>query len=212
MTSVIDIHTHSVPPRSEQAIVNHMVGVGSMPAEAVCLSVGIHPWHIAGADVPQLMSELRRQLADERVVAIGEAGIDKLCSTPLDVQRELFVAQAMEAESRGLPLILHVVRSHAEVLQLHRDLRPSVPWIVHGFRGKPELARQYTSRGIYLSFGEHFNAVSLALAYASGTFFAESDEALGGIDHIYQLLSSSLAADALQLKQCVTQNVERIFF
>jgi len=37
-----------------------------------------------------------------------------------------------------------------ELLSEHRKLRPSTPWLVHGFRGKKELAMQLISKGMYL--------------------------------------------------------------
>jgi TatD DNase family protein len=91
-------------------------------------------------------------------------------------------------------------------------MRPSVPWIIHGFRGKPELAQQYLSRGFILSFGERFNPLSLAASYASQAILMESDESTAGIGAIYISASGALRVEAEELKQCVRQNVERLFF
>ena len=57
------------------------------------------------------------------------------------------------SERLGKPLLLHVVRAYAEILALHKRVRPSQPWIVHGFRGKPALALQLVKAGFYLSVG-----------------------------------------------------------
>jgi len=46
----------------------------------------------------------------ERVVAIGEAGFDRLRGGSPAVQREAFVAQSKIAEAVGKPLVLHVVK------------------------------------------------------------------------------------------------------
>lgn len=35
-------------------------------------------------------------------------------------------------------------------------MKPSNPWIIHGFRGKKELALQYIREGIYVSLGEKY--------------------------------------------------------
>jgi TatD DNase family protein len=174
--------------------------------------VGIHPWHAGVAPADALFGQLGELLGDGRVVALGEAGLDRLCDTPYELQLPLFEAQARLAESRGLPLVVHAVRSHSDILRLHAALRPSVPWVIHGFRGKPELARQYLSRGITLSFGEHFNPLSLASAYASQALLMESDESATGIDAIYLSASGVLRVEAEELKQRVRQNVERLFF
>jgi TatD DNase family protein len=212
MNEIIDIHTHVTPLRPAEAIVNVIAGVGSLPRQARYLSVGIHPWHAGVAPADALLGQLGELLGDGRVVALGEAGLDRLCDTPYELQLPLFEAQARLAESRGLPLVVHAVRSHSDILRLHAALRPSVPWVIHGFRGKPELARQYLSRGITLSFGEHFNPLSLAAAYASQALLMESDESAAGIDAIYLSASGVLRLEAEELKQRVRQNVERLFF
>jgi TatD DNase family protein len=212
MTEIIDIHTHSVPAVPTQAIVNVIVGVGQLPPAASFLSVGIHPWHAGVAPADALLGELSELLGDGRVVALGEAGLDRLCETPYELQLRLFEAQAEMAESRGLPLIVHVVKCHSELLRLHASMRPSVPWIIHGFRGKPELAQQYLSRGFSLSFGERFNPLSLAAAYTSRAILVESDESRQSIGNICLSAARTLGVGVEELKLCVRQNVERLFF
>jgi TatD DNase family protein len=211
MTEIIDIHTHSVPRYSGRAIVNQIVGVGERYPHAHYVSAGIHPWHIIDDGVEQLR-QLEEMLTDNKTIAIGETGIDHLCDTPIDIQRELFTTQADMAERRGLPLIIHAVKSQTEILESHSRLRPSVPWIIHGFRGKPEQARQYLSKGIYLSFGALYNTASLCHVYKSGTLLMESDESTNGIDDIYRRAGELLSITPEELKQCVRQNVERLFF
>lgn len=56
-----------------------------------------------------------------------------------------------------------MVRGWDELFSLRREMRPSQPWIVHGFRGKPELARRLVAEGFYLSYGERFNPASVAV-------------------------------------------------
>ena len=89
-------------------------------------------------------------------LAVGEAGLDKLADAPMDLQVEVFRCQACLAEAVGKPLVLHLVKAVDELLKVKRDLRPSKPWIIHGFRGKAALAEEYLKHGFYLSFGEKY--------------------------------------------------------
>jgi TatD DNase family protein len=49
------------------------------------------------------------------------------------------------------------------LIAIRKKVLPSVPWVIHGFRGKPELARQLLELGFYLSYGEKFNVDSLRI-------------------------------------------------
>ncbi|MDE6207152.1 MAG: TatD family hydrolase, partial [Muribaculaceae bacterium] len=116
-------------------------------------SIGYHPWNTTAgrAAADEALSVIERLADDPRVVAIGEAGLDALRGADPSEQERVFLAQAEIAERHRLPLIIHCVRRYGRLMELHRSFRPSVPWVVHGFRGKAELARQLTAAGIGVS-------------------------------------------------------------
>ncbi len=114
-------------------------------------SVGIHPWSTDRPVSDETLAALDELAADPRVIAIGEAGLDALRGGPQDYQEKIFLHQAALAERTGKPLVVHCVRRYGRLLELHRQLRPSQLWVVHGFSGKPELARQLTAAGIGIS-------------------------------------------------------------
>lgn len=150
---VDDFHTHV--PRTPRAIINTRPGEKRAPG--FLYSAGIHPWNSAictESDFKALLVDANRR----EVVAIGECGIDHLRGPEIEIQQDVFVRQAEIAEKAGKPLLIHCVRAYDKILELHKRLRPQrSQWIIHGFRGKPELARQLTCAGIYLSLGERFN-------------------------------------------------------
>lgn len=119
-------------------------------------SVGWHPWWPlpSAAD----MEWVERMAADPRVVMIGECGVDRRRGSGSPArQLELTERHAALAESLGKPLLLHVVGAWSEIMALRRRMRPSVPWIIHGFRGKPQLARQLLDAGFDISLGLKYN-------------------------------------------------------
>ena len=154
-----DIHTHRPPlANGSEDGLRRILNID--PSETVTLpdcpvSVGIHPWS------PQpdaaTLERLDTMARSANVVAIGEAGLDRLRGAPMDIQEALFVHHARLAQELGKPLIIHCVRAYDVLLRLHKRLRPSIPWVVHGFRGGVALARQLTDAGIGLSLGPRFN-------------------------------------------------------
>lgn len=158
-------------------------------------SVGIHPWATAALSPEALaaqLSEVEMLARCERVVAIGEAGFDRLRGGSPAVQREAFVAQAKIADAVGKPLVLHVVKGIDDVLAARRELRSGVPWIWHGFRGNAlqsaQIMRSYP--GIYLSFGEKFNEEAPA-AVLPDRILVKTDESSLTISEIASRLDNA---------------------
>ncbi len=60
-------------------------------------SAGIHPWHVPAAVTSNVrceMNVLSSLIGHPQVLAIGEAGLDKLADAPIAVQIEVFEYQA----------------------------------------------------------------------------------------------------------------------
>ncbi len=143
-------------------------------------SVGIHPWN-ASRVTPADLRLLSALAAQPQVKAIGECGLDPLrqnsdnaggsiADRPLTDRASLISLQTdllrlhFELSERWCkPLLLHIVRAYPEIIGLRRKWKPTQPWIIHGFRGKPQLARQLLADGFYLSFGAKYNLESYAI-------------------------------------------------
>lgn len=187
----LDFHTHRFEVNEPDVFSIINLPLGSMPAEedaTVRFSAGLHPWHLTEhwrSHLPLLEAQLDSALT----IALGEAGLDRACSTPWPLQMSALEAQVQLSEQHAMPLVLHCVRAADVLLGMHKTLHPSQPWIVHGFRGKPQLAEQLLSQGLLISFGEHFNAEALRLCPA-GTFFLETDNSALTIKDIYAKASA----------------------
>lgn len=155
-----DIHTHD-PARYRQAIVNIATGDTMHPDGRY--SVGLHPWDSTLPDTDARLAAIETLARDPRIIMIGECGLDTHRGAPIPRQLELLTPQAAIAQAAGKPLLLHIVGAFNEIVQLRRQLRPTVPWIIHGFRGKPQLAQQLLHHGFDLSLGEHFNPLTAAI-------------------------------------------------
>ena len=201
--------------------------------EHVRLSIGVHPWKVK-EDWRDALACVRQEAMREDVWAIGECGLDKLHGEALSLQMEAFRAHIAIAEEVQKPMIIHCVRAFDELLMLRRELEASCkhesgngggkvrhpqPWVIHGFRGKPEQAKQLMTKGMLLSFGHQYNLETLRFVYASlkGTspsssgsslgegrgsvtsFFLETDDLHLSVRQIYEQVARHLDVDVAHL-------------
>jgi TatD DNase family protein len=199
----IDVHTHSGLKQSQGviAIKNILIEEAEklIPGDEY-YSIGVHPWDTAKPFFnPDLPADF---FAKPHFVAIGECGIDKL--------------QALLSETHHKPLIIHCVRAWQEILDLKNEIRPKSFWIIHGFRGKPELAKQLVNSGFYLSFGESLinpkpGIVESFSQVPLNRLFLETDVSSHPIEMIYQAASLIKNIPLLELQRELMQNFEKVF-
>lgn len=174
-----DIHTHDFN-RKANAIIN--ISPDQEIETGAVYSVGIHPWHVETADENALQL-LTQKSKHPQVVAIGETGLDPTRGDNIALQHQLLLHHIKLSEETGKPLILHIVKRYNDIIALHAKLRPASAWIIHGFRGKPQLAQELLRHGFYLSLGEKFNHETAGVIPENRLFY-ESDESLLSIDDI----------------------------
>lgn len=116
-------------------------------------ALGLHPIYIAQHREADLV-ELRRLVAAERPVAIGEIGLDFFVQG-LDRERQqwLFEQQLQIAAEFHLPVLLHVRKAHDPVLATLKRLKFPHGGIAHAFNGSLPQAQQYIALGFKLGFG-----------------------------------------------------------
>ncbi len=205
----VDIHTHRQPEIIGESIVNVSPETFA-PQDKGWYSAGIHPWHVP-AETETALDSLKKCLNHPRVVAVGEAGLDKLTNTPMSVQIELFEQQARMAEAVGKPLLIHLVKATDELLKIKKAIHPAVPWIIHGFRGKAALMEEYLEQGFYLSFGEKYQEESLRQMPIE-RLFIETDESPLPVEELYIRAASVRETTPDALRQAVQRNIHQLFF
>jgi TatD DNase family protein len=170
---LVDTHCHlhllEEPPQQVVAEaraegVGHLVDVGidldsSRRAAAnaarlpqVSATAGVHP-HDAVALDKRALEELRALLADERVVAAGETGLDYYRDlSPREVQRVAFAAHVRLARELDKALVVHNREAFADVLAILRGEGAPERVVFHCFTGDPRAAEQVLEAGWYISF------------------------------------------------------------
>ena len=196
--TITDIHTHN-RQCGDWAILSVNAGDPLPPAPAF-LSSGLHPWHTVDPDAEERMAALENTAVSTRITAIGECGLDRLRGADIKRQEQLFARHILLSEQLRKPMIIHCVRAFDRLLHMPREYRPRQLWIVHGFRGKPQLASQLIDNGIAISLGERFNPQTANIIPEDHLFF-ETDESLLPIQDIKSKIISSMDQSHESLKK-----------
>ena len=114
----------------------------------VWATVGLHP-HDAVNGVESIVP----LLAADRVVAVGECGLDyHYDHSPREVQREAVAAQVALAHERGLPLVIHTREAWDDTFAVLAVEGVPGHTIFHCFTGGADEARRALDVGAFLSF------------------------------------------------------------
>ncbi len=200
MLNILDIHTHHAAPQPE-GIINLRIKTEEKPIDfykGQLYSAGIHPWDADRMPDSMFWNRFKDVVSLPEVVAIGECGVDLAKQIPLFIQLQIFKKQIEIAEDLHKPMIIHNVKSTDIICGLRRDLKPVMPWLIHGYRGKPQGASQLVRNGCYIGFGEKFNIETL-LSVPEEFILAETDESTLDISDIIKLLSDSKRTDLTPL-------------
>ena len=118
---------------------------------------GLHPVYL-NEHRPEHLTELRAWLTrldgHAQLCAVGEIGLDYfLPQLDRDAQQRLFEGQLQLAADFNLPALLHVRRSHAQVIATLKRFKLKRGGIIHAFAGSREEAREYIKLGFKLGVG-----------------------------------------------------------
>lgn len=173
----------------------------------IYFSCGIHPWHVH--DSPISIDDLEHLLHNNRIIAIGEAGLDKYVEKDIEYQIQVFEQQILLAKQACKPMIIHCVKAWDELIALYKVHKPDMPWIIHGYRGKVEQTRQLVRLGFKFSLGEYFNAESLSLIPLN-SLFCETDTSDTSIYTIYKNVVQVLNISIEELAEIIDINMRQL--
>lgn len=199
---ILDIHTHLLPPSPGTALVSATHGE-SLFEEDQLYSVGLHPWYATSYDEKSLQT-IESMLALPQVLAVGECGFDTLRGPAHSIQESLFVRQVELSEQYAKPMILHVVRDYDTIIKLRKELRPTQNWLIHGFRGGPELLHQLMLQGLSVSFGLRHNVRSIC-SVPMESLFLETDGQTT-IESVIAVVARELGVTEQVVEQQVVSN------
>lgn len=121
--------------------------------QGVYAAVGVHP-HDAVTYDSSVEKDLERLLAKEKVVAVGEIGLDYHYNrSPRDSQQEVFRRQLALAAAAKLPVIIHDREAHGDLLRLLRAAGENHWGVLHCYSGSREMLTDFLALGLFISVG-----------------------------------------------------------
>lgn len=115
---------------------------------------GIHP-HDAEQYSPEVGEKIRKQAPNERIVAIGEIGLDYFYdNADRNVQRQVFHEQLQIAADLDLPVVIHSRDADDDTIEILQKFETSLKrkGVIHSFTSGPELAQYAIDQGFCLGF------------------------------------------------------------
>lgn len=122
--------------------------------EQVYAAIGIHPTE-TGPVTEEDIEWLRSHSSDEKVVAIGEIGLDYHWKKPDPaVQKKWFERQIALAKEVNLPIIFHSREAAERTMKIIRDTKAyECGGVIHCYSYSREMAEEYVKMGYYIGVG-----------------------------------------------------------
>lgn len=203
--NILDIHTHN--QLADNAIIN-LNDTSELSADKY-YSIGIHPW-LSDKYTQHQLSHISQIASYPQVLAIGECGLDAIKGDKLENQIKLLKFHIKLSEAVKKPLILHIVKCYPQIIALKKEYKPTQPWIIHGFRGKPQLAEELIRHGVYLSFGCKYNPSSVQITPID-RLLAETDDCPCSITQIIKNIADIKKIPTQTLEQNILDNAQKLF-
>jgi TatD DNase family protein len=194
--------------------------------------VGFHPEELEGVELSDL-EEIRALATHEKVVAIGEIGLDYYWVKDDEgrkKEQEFFRAQMSMAEELGLPVIVHDREAHGDTLAIVKEF-PNVKGVFHCYSGSVEMAEELVKMGWMISFTgvlTYHNArksVEVAEVVPIDRLMIETDSPYmapvlhrgkrndsGYVLHVCEKLAEIKGMDGAEMQNQIYQNAKNLFF
>jgi TatD DNase family protein len=195
----------------------------------VFATAGVHP-HSASDFDAFAGSAVEGLLADPRVVAVGETGLDYFrMKSPAEEQRKAFRAHCGLARETGKPIVVHTREAWDDVLAI-LDEEAVERVVLHCFSGDAVIAKEASARRYYCSFAGNISypkngglrlaaveiPLDLLLVETDSPFLAPqsvrgSDNVPANIRMVVEALADARSESADDVAEATTRNARRAF-
>lgn len=116
-------------------------------------AVGVHPDEVGILD-EEKFAYLKTQCQKEKVVAVGEIGLDYYWDNEAhEIQKKWFQRQLELAGELDLPVIIHSRDAAADTLEMMQQYAKGLRGVIHCFSYSKEMAKEYVKMGFYIGVG-----------------------------------------------------------
>jgi len=206
-----NIHTHHFSNNSEIVeLVNQYPN--EVNIELPNFTVGIHPWYLNETTFLEDLAVIENVIQQPNCNAVGECGLDKRIETSIEIQKNILIPQLLLAEKYKKPVILHCVATYQEIIEIKKELKLTIPMVIHGFSKNSQVAESLIKNGFYLSFGKYLlqnsELENVLKTIPLNQFFLETDMIDQTIFEVYSKAESVLNID---LEPIIEENYNRVF-
>ncbi len=192
----------------------------------ICL--GIHPENVDD-DIDELIKLLEENKDNNKLVAIGEIGLDYYWTKDnKEKQKELFIKQLELARKYNLPCVIHSREAINDTIEILKDYKDVVK-VMHCFTGSYETAKIYIDLNCYLGIGGVLtfknsklkdNIVKLPLdkliletdsPYLSPEPVRGTHNEPANIKFIAEFLAKLYDTDIKEIEEKTNKNIQKIF-
>ena len=213
----------------EQSTLESIAAAHSDPR--IFASVGVHPYYPETV-TDELLAKFKEWAKDERVVAIGEFGLDYHHEVyDREAQIRAMNAQYDLARELKLPMIFHVREATGDFVEFLKTREFPESGVMHCFSGSVETADICLKKGLYISFAGKLtyknskNLHEVARHAPIDRILIETDApylspatCLGEINYpknvalVRDKLAELRGADKQEIEEITAQNAKRLFF
>lgn len=191
---------------------------------------GLHPCDVK-EDYQSVLSEIYASIADRKIYAIGEIGIDLYWDkTTLGIQQDAFKQQIEWAKQLDLPFVIHCREAFDEVFEVLEETKhEKMRGIFHCFTGNVEQGKRAIGLGFYLGIGgvvtykkagldlvladiplEHIVLETDSPFLAPVPFRGKQNES-SYLLHVAQKVADIYVKDVEEIAEITTENSRKIF-
>lgn len=116
-------------------------------------AIGVHPDEVGNLTEAKF-EEMKTFLENEKIVAVGEIGLDYYWDTNShEVQEKWFIKQLELAKNKDLPVNIHSRDAAEDTMRIMKQYGESLSGIIHCYSYSKEMAKEYVKMGYYLGIG-----------------------------------------------------------
>lgn len=168
---LVDVHTHldnkcflssinQVVERAKQANISIIINNGlnhktnlktlelSEKYEIIKAALGIYPEFVSRVDIDKEIKFIENN--KNKIIAIGEIGLDKSKNISFELQKEVFIKLLDLAKKLDKPVIVHSRKAEKEIIDILEE-KKTEKVILHAFHGNLSLAKRAQSLGYNFS-------------------------------------------------------------
>ena len=189
-------------------------------------AVGIHPLYIEN----QSINDLYNIALNEKVVAIGEIGLDTTKDN-IELQKKYLIEQISIANALNLPVIIHANNSNKLVIEIfERYIKPKEGCVFHCFQPDIDDLNYLIRNNYYISFAGRITyknakkSLEVAKSVPNDLFLVETDSPYispepvrnlvnqsSNIKYIIEKLALIKDMGYLEIEEITTENTKRLF-